>query len=273
MPLAGNAHNQAPQVPPAARRPIADFFLRTWLGNTLAVIGLLFTVLGVAWTIYTGVLGLRYGSLQTCATLYSIGKYSGYCNKTLDAGITPTPIMRRHSSGILFWRKNTWTAQDGYVVLYPDTPFWWQRLFDSSLHRHVSEPSLATLPTGWPGGIMWAAAVLIVAVAIFAVICRRPSLEVQRYAPFDVDHGDIVEYHEVIHQKWLVPEPVSKTTPQVQVLPTGSNDVPHSSEELEGDPLDPAMIAKLDLQAPQHRTWVRTTKKFKAEGNASRDWE
>ncbi|KAK5685391.1 hypothetical protein LTS10_003469 [Elasticomyces elasticus] len=88
MPPAGNARTQAPQIPPVARRPIVDFFLRTWLGNVLAVTGLLITVLGVAWAIYTGVLGLRYGALQTCATLYSIGKYSRYCNNTLNAGFT-----------------------------------------------------------------------------------------------------------------------------------------------------------------------------------------
>ncbi|KAK5703436.1 hypothetical protein LTR17_022120 [Elasticomyces elasticus] len=94
-PTAGNARMQTPQNPPVPCRSVVDFFLRTWLGNVLALIGLLFTVLGVAWTIYTGVLGLRYGALQTCATLYSIGKYSGPCNKTLDAGVTPAPVLRR----------------------------------------------------------------------------------------------------------------------------------------------------------------------------------
>ncbi|KAK3634582.1 hypothetical protein LTR56_015162 [Elasticomyces elasticus] len=92
---AGNARIQAPQNPPVVRRPIVDFFLRTWLGNVLTVIGLLFTILGVAWTIYTGVLSLRYGATQTCAALYSIGKYTGYCNKTLEAGVTPAPAIRR----------------------------------------------------------------------------------------------------------------------------------------------------------------------------------
>ncbi|KAK3623961.1 hypothetical protein LTR56_021322 [Elasticomyces elasticus] len=90
---AGNAPIQAPQSHAVARRPIVDFFLRTWLGNVLAVIGLLFTILGVAWTIYTGVLSLHYNALQTCATLYSIGKYSEYCNKVLDVGTTPAPMI------------------------------------------------------------------------------------------------------------------------------------------------------------------------------------
>ncbi|KAK4961889.1 hypothetical protein LTR10_002382 [Elasticomyces elasticus] len=90
---AGNAPIQAPQSHAVARRPIVDFFLRTWLGDVLAVIGLLFTILGVAWTIYTGVLSLHYNALQTCATLYSIGKYSEYCNKVLDVGTTPAPMI------------------------------------------------------------------------------------------------------------------------------------------------------------------------------------
>ncbi|KAK5727365.1 hypothetical protein LTR15_003260 [Elasticomyces elasticus] len=252
-PAAGNARVQAPPIRLVARRrTIADFFVRTWLGNVLAVIGLLFAILGVAWAIYTGVLSLRYGALQTCATLYGIGKYSGYCNKTLDAGVTPAPIMRRHSSGILFWRKDAWTAQDGYVVLYPDTPFWWQRLFASSVHWDLSKPSLAAAFTGWLPGIMLAAAALIIAVAIFAVISRRPSIEVQRRAFFDNDDPTVhVECSEIVQRTvWLAL--------RKHVLPTGSNDVPGRPDNLQETVLDPAMIANEYRELKQRTAYVHS---------------
>jgi len=94
---------QAPQQIAAPRHPVVNFLLATWLGNIIAVIALIFTVFAAAWGIYTGVLGVRYGALgaqygalQSCASLYSIGKYSAYCNTTLEAGVTPAPVVRRH---------------------------------------------------------------------------------------------------------------------------------------------------------------------------------
>ena len=84
----------------AAGHPIANFFLRTWRGNILAVLGLILAVLGAVWSIYTGVLNSRYGALQSCAALYSIGKYSSYCNNTLDRGVMPAPKSRRHLTNV-----------------------------------------------------------------------------------------------------------------------------------------------------------------------------
>ncbi|KAK0322106.1 hypothetical protein LTS16_004435 [Friedmanniomyces endolithicus] len=95
---------QAPQQIAAPRHPVVNFLLATWLGNIIAVIALVFTVFAAAWGIYTGVLGVRYGALgaqygalQSCASLYSIGKFSAYCNTTLEAGVTPAPVVRRHT--------------------------------------------------------------------------------------------------------------------------------------------------------------------------------
>ncbi|KAK1063384.1 hypothetical protein LTR12_007442 [Friedmanniomyces endolithicus] len=94
---------QAPQQIAPPRHPVVNFLLATWLGNIIAVIALVFTVFAAAWGIYTGMLGIRYGALgaqygalQSCASLYSIGRYSAYCNTTLEAGVTPAPVVRRH---------------------------------------------------------------------------------------------------------------------------------------------------------------------------------
>ncbi|KAK0933996.1 hypothetical protein LTR48_004227 [Friedmanniomyces endolithicus] len=78
---------QAPQQIAAPRHPVVNFLLATWLGNIIAVIALVFTVFAAAWGIYTGVLGVRYGAL---------GRYSAYCNTTIEAGVTPAPVVRRH---------------------------------------------------------------------------------------------------------------------------------------------------------------------------------
>ncbi|KAK1055183.1 hypothetical protein LTR33_014201, partial [Friedmanniomyces endolithicus] len=96
----------APQQIAPPRHPVVNFLLATWLGNIIAVIALIFTVFAAAWGIYTGVLGIRYGALgaqygalQSCASLYSIGRYSAYCNTRLEAGVTPAPVVRRHIKG------------------------------------------------------------------------------------------------------------------------------------------------------------------------------
>ncbi|TKA25034.1 hypothetical protein B0A54_17452 [Friedmanniomyces endolithicus] len=111
---------QAPQQIAAPRHPVLNFLLATWLGNIIAVIALIFTVFAAAWGTYTGVLGVRYGALgaqygalQSCASLYSIGKFSAYCNTTLEAGVTPAPVVRRHTkdfgsgSNDLLWSNAT----------------------------------------------------------------------------------------------------------------------------------------------------------------------
>ncbi|TKA80923.1 hypothetical protein B0A55_01656 [Friedmanniomyces simplex] len=134
----GNPRIQAPLNFIAPRHPITDFFLRTWLGNVLAVIGLVFTVFGAAWAIYTGVLGMRYGALQSCASLYSIGKYSVYCNKTLEAGVTPAPMIRRHLTDI-------WSRSDNLIVSSRASAFW-RPAFRKSSHFCEGTNATSVLP-------------------------------------------------------------------------------------------------------------------------------
>lgn len=100
--------------------PIQDWLAKTWLGNVVAVTGLVLTLFGIGWAVYTGIVGvvatkwqLKNDVLQSCAALYvcassgplirftsfdmiqQVGMYSQYCNDTLQAGVLPPPIIKR----------------------------------------------------------------------------------------------------------------------------------------------------------------------------------
>ncbi|KAK4902348.1 hypothetical protein LTR27_001252 [Elasticomyces elasticus] len=265
----GNTGNARPPAGPnrrAARQVIADFLIRTWLGNVLASVALVFGVLGVAWTIYTGIISLRYGATQTCAALYSIGKFSEYCNKTLEAGVTPAPMIRRHLTDVWYWN---WDVRNGErFPLDADLSsgrLGWQRLLAGPMHLVLSTLRLTTNLTNLSPGTTWAVVVLMLAVAIFAVICLRllNDNDVAREGFDDSEFrqgGATFEVSEVLGVTNRNRELCRVRTTYSQserhddsiVVPDSSDD---SSEDLEDAHLDPATIAKLtDQRAPQKRT-------------------
>ncbi|KAK3676853.1 hypothetical protein LTR78_003057 [Recurvomyces mirabilis] len=58
-------------------------------------------VLMVIWTIWSGILSLRYSAIQTCASLIAVEERSAYCDKIVKGGVTPPPKDKR-DSGKLF---------------------------------------------------------------------------------------------------------------------------------------------------------------------------
>ena len=114
---AGNAQGAQPSRPSGAVSPSTNassstqrttWILRTFpdlsprTNDLIAVVGLVLTVLGLGWALYSGAVGLRLEiwsarneALQTCLAIRHSEKLSLYCNETIKAGVTPPPVSRR----------------------------------------------------------------------------------------------------------------------------------------------------------------------------------
>ncbi|KAK3712249.1 hypothetical protein LTR37_009111 [Vermiconidia calcicola] len=104
QPITASSTTLPPNAAPSTGgfRPIAQFLLKTTVGNVVAMLGCLLTFIGLAWAFFTGITtyqdvkwSRQNEALQACASLYSIGKFTKYCNQTLDIGVTPAHPFKR----------------------------------------------------------------------------------------------------------------------------------------------------------------------------------
>lgn len=117
---------------PSIRTALAHFLLDTKIGNLVAIVGLAATYIGLAWAVYTGVVSLlgqrwtkRNDILQSCAALYSIGKYSDYCNATLEAGVRPSRfVVKRHASTVAETIDDDTSELLALAISLARSPFW-----------------------------------------------------------------------------------------------------------------------------------------------------
>ncbi|KAK0277901.1 hypothetical protein LTR35_009738 [Friedmanniomyces endolithicus] len=203
----GGPQVQAPQQIAAPRHPVVNFLLATWRGNIIAVIALIFTVFAAAWGIYTGVLGVRYGALgaqygalQSCASLYSIGRYSAYCNTTIEAGVTPAPVVRRHikdfgsgSNDLLGSNATSGSSQTFSNVAYSfdfmpidadDGRSALARWFEPggiNIYADMLGPGQISIPPRLTLARLCIMVVLTLGAGVFAVVYTRPRMRV--FAP------------------------------------------------------------------------------------------
>ena len=82
--------------------PSSKSFFKTWAGAISTALGLVLAALGVVSTFYSGFIGLRMQKwsarndvLQSCLSFRSNGRTSDFCNRTIEAGVTPPRIVKR----------------------------------------------------------------------------------------------------------------------------------------------------------------------------------
>ena len=86
------------QTKASRRGRVVRFLLTTWLGNLAAVTGVILATCALAWGLYSVFAGLRLqfwtvrnDVLQSCLSLQGGGRYSKYCNETVEAVVEPPP--------------------------------------------------------------------------------------------------------------------------------------------------------------------------------------